>query len=165
MKIRTRRLLALTLGGLIGLSSTARAQAPSENSARGIAMWTIAGAGGGFGVGLWAGLTKFDDAINSDRKVWTSAVVGAAVGAMGGYLIGRSRAGRPRPNPSSTARPQLDWFRTLRSNRRERLPLDSGLPRSFSFHRNVRENGLTFGRQADTLFSAPLPTTLGTTSQ
>ena len=54
--------------------------------------WTIGGAGAGFGVGLWAGLSAFDDAINSDRKVWTSAVVGAAVGAVGGYLIGKSRA-------------------------------------------------------------------------
>jgi membrane protein YqaA with SNARE-associated domain len=71
-------------------------------------MWTAVGVGAGFGVGLWAGLTAFDDAVNSDRKVWTSAVVGAAVGGVTGYLIGRARHDRTRPSTTrmgSTDRP------------------------------------------------------------
>ena len=64
------------------------------------AAWTAVGAGGGFGIGVWAGLTAFDDAINSDRKVWTSAIVGAGAGAVAGYLIGRARDDRSRPSPS-----------------------------------------------------------------
>jgi len=51
---------------------------------------TAAGAGGGFVVGLLIGLSKYDDAINSDRKVWTAALVGAAAGAVGGYFAGRA---------------------------------------------------------------------------
>ena len=41
-------------------------------------IWTAVGAGAGFGLGVWVGLTKFDDAIDSDRKVWTTAT--ASVG-------------------------------------------------------------------------------------
>ena len=62
------------------------------------AIWTAVGAGGGFGVGVWAGLSAFDDAIDSDRKVWTSAIVGASAGAVVGYLIGRARDDRAHPS-------------------------------------------------------------------
>lgn len=79
-------------------AASAQSTAPVSRSQ---VVWTVAGAGAGFGVGLWAGLTAFDDAINSDRKVWTSAVVGAAVGGVAGYLLGRARHDRARP---STAR-------------------------------------------------------------
>jgi len=34
--------------------------------------------GGGFVMGLIAGLAVFDDATNSDRKVWTTALLSAA---------------------------------------------------------------------------------------
>ncbi len=97
MNMRTR-IIALTLGGWIALGSSAHAQTQSTTSGRATVAWTIGGAGAGFGVGLWAGLSAFDDAINSDRKVWTSAVVGAAVGAVGGYLIGKSHARGSRPS-------------------------------------------------------------------
>ena len=66
-------------------------------------VWTFVGIGAGFGVGLWAGLTAFDDSTDSDRKVWTSAIVGAAAGGVIGYLVDRHRA-KPQaaPRPSST---------------------------------------------------------------
>ena len=99
------RVFALMLILVVGISSTPQAQSPGSSS-RGTVAWTIAGAGGGFGIGLWAGLTKFDDSINSERKVWTAAIVGAAVGAVSGYVIGRSRARRPLP-ASPAARPML----------------------------------------------------------
>jgi len=76
---------------IVALNSISVAQAQS----RGPVLWTISGAGAGFGICLWAGLSAFDDAINSDRKVWTSAIVGAGVGALGGYLIARVRSDRP----------------------------------------------------------------------
>jgi hypothetical protein len=100
MNMQTR-IIALTLGGWIALGSSAHAQTQSANSGRATVTWTIGGAGAGFGVGLWAGLSAFDDAINSDRKVWTSAVVGAAFGAVGGYLIGKSRARGSRSSTSA----------------------------------------------------------------
>jgi hypothetical protein len=84
--------VALTCAGCMAVSSIAHAQSRSPQTSRATVTWTIGGAGAGFGVGLWAGLSAFDDAISSERKVWTTAVVGAAVGAVGGYLIGRARA-------------------------------------------------------------------------
>jgi hypothetical protein len=53
-------------------------------------IFTLAGGGGGFAVGVFAGLAAFDDAINSDRKVWTTAILSAAGGAVGGYFLGRA---------------------------------------------------------------------------
>ena len=74
---------------------------PSRSAGNHAIGWTVVGAGVGFGIGLTAGLAAFDDAINSDRKVWTTAIVGAAVGGTLGYLIGR-RHQRPAPSPSPT---------------------------------------------------------------
>jgi hypothetical protein len=50
---------------------------------------TIAGAGGGFALGTFIGLDVYDDAINSDQKVWTTAALMAAGGGVAGYFIGR----------------------------------------------------------------------------
>lgn len=56
------------------------------------ALFTLLGAGAGFGAGLWFGLSKFDDAIDSDRKVWTSMIVGAVAGGAAGYALSGDRA-------------------------------------------------------------------------
>lgn len=82
---------------VVALHSVSVAQAQS----RGPMLWIISGAGAGFGIGLWAGLSAFDDAVNSGRKVWTSAIVGAGVGAVAGYLIGRARTDRNRPSTAA----------------------------------------------------------------
>jgi hypothetical protein len=115
------RVFALTLAAVVGTSSTAHAQPPAGQSSRGTVAWTIAGGGGGFGIGLWAGLTKFDDSINSDRKVWTTAIVGAAVGATVGYLIGRARARRLSPASPAThtviPTPRIEWPRNIGADR------------------------------------------------
>lgn len=52
--------------------------------------WTLVGAAGGFAAGLFIGLNQFDDAINSDRKVWTAALVGAAAGGIAGNILSRN---------------------------------------------------------------------------
>jgi len=52
--------------------------------------WTLVGIGAGFGAGVFIGLNRFDDSINSDRKVWTSAIVGAAAGGLAGGLLSRN---------------------------------------------------------------------------
>ena len=49
----------------------------------------IAGAAGGFAVGFYIGFNAFDDAVNSDRKLWTTSILSSAGGAVGGYFIGR----------------------------------------------------------------------------
>jgi hypothetical protein len=51
---------------------------------------TVGGGGGGFALGLFTGLSVFDDSINSDRKLWTTAALSAVGGAVGGYFLGRS---------------------------------------------------------------------------
>ena len=64
--------IALALAVLLVAPGLARAQSSPARS-RHAPAWIAVGAGSGFGVGLWAGLTGFDDSINSDRKVWTTA--------------------------------------------------------------------------------------------
>jgi hypothetical protein len=51
---------------------------------------TPAGATAGFAAGLFIGLSKFDDAANSERKVTTTALIGATGGGVGGYFLGRA---------------------------------------------------------------------------
>lgn len=89
---------SIVVSFIVALSSVSVAQAQS----RGEVLWTVAGAGAGFGVGLWAGLSAFDDAVNSDRKVWTSAIVSGGIGAVAGYLIGRSRTNHSHPSTTTS---------------------------------------------------------------
>src|SRR5262249_14201949 len=70
-------------------------------------VFTLVGGGGGFALGVFAGLAAFDDSVNSDRKVWTAALVSAAGGAVGGYFIGRSIDKRNWKRGSITSPPQL----------------------------------------------------------
>jgi hypothetical protein len=81
------------LGILILLiSCEAFAQQPAgniEKSSKYRKIFTIAGGGGGFAVGMFAGLAKFDDAVNSTDKITTTAVAGGVGGAVGGYFLGR----------------------------------------------------------------------------
>ena len=93
--------------GLIGLTllttplvaDTGDRTAPPSKTSAGSGskrvLWTIVGIGAGFGAGLFLGLNAFDDSINSDRKVWTSALVGAAAGGLAGNLLGRGKGQRP----------------------------------------------------------------------
>ncbi len=83
---------------LMVFSNAAFAQqpAPTTTPHKYRTILAIAGAGGGFALGAFAGLNAFDDAVNSDRKVLTTAVVGAAGGAAGGYFAGRAIDNRKR---------------------------------------------------------------------
>ncbi|HEX4998803.1 MAG TPA: hypothetical protein VFY29_11285 [Terriglobia bacterium] len=67
-----------------------QASPPVKESNRGRTVLTAVGAGGGFVAGVFLGLKWFDSSINADRKVWGSAIAGAGLGAVGGYLAGRS---------------------------------------------------------------------------
>jgi len=98
--------LAIVLLVWSTLSSSAQAQPAPSLSSR-TALWTSVGAGAGFGIGLFAGLTAFDDAINSDRKVWTSAIVGAAAAGTLAYLLTRRRR-HPSPSRVFTTPPLSD---------------------------------------------------------
>jgi hypothetical protein len=114
MLLRTATLLVLALTATI-----ARAQpAPTRHKPHTFA-WTVIGAGAGFGVGLVAGLDVFDDAINSDRKVWTTAIASAAAGGAIAYLLSRPRRSTAQPTPQrltdGEARALASGFRFVRS--------------------------------------------------
>lgn len=71
--------------------------AARHNSSRGTSttkrvVWSLIGAGVGFGVGAMFGLHKFDDATNSDRKVTISAITGAVIGGLAGGFLSRDGA-------------------------------------------------------------------------
>ena len=95
-----RRVLSGLIVTAILLAGASPAHAQTRSSGR-AALWTIVGAGAGFGLGLFLGLNAFDDAINSDRKVWTSAIAGAAAGGTLGYLVGRSQRSASTPAASA----------------------------------------------------------------
>ena len=61
--------------------------APAQSGGRRLA-WTLVGGGIGFGAGLLAGLSAFDDALYAERKIGATAAAGAAGGVAG-------RAGPP----------------------------------------------------------------------
>jgi hypothetical protein len=84
------RSIAFVLAILLSATAVARAQS-SPAPSRHAPAWIAVGAGSGFGVGLWAGLTTFDDSINSDRKVWTTAILSAAGGGLLAYLLTREK--------------------------------------------------------------------------
>lgn len=49
--------------------------------------WLIpVGAAAGFGLGLLIGFRAYDEAINSDQKIWTTAIVGGVIGGVGGWF-------------------------------------------------------------------------------
>jgi hypothetical protein len=78
---------------LIAAGQPAFSQQPAPRTAESHkyrVIFTIAGAGGGYTAGVFAGIAAFDDAVNSDRKVWTTALIMAAGGAIGGYFLGRA---------------------------------------------------------------------------
>lgn len=53
-------------------------------------IFTIVGGGGGFVLGVFAGIGAYDDSINASRKITTLAVITGAGGAVGGYFLGRA---------------------------------------------------------------------------
>jgi hypothetical protein len=62
--------------------------------------WLIpVGIAAGFGIGLLAGFSAFDEAINSDQKIWTTAILSAAAGGFAGWAVAHHL-----DKPSSTFR-------------------------------------------------------------
>jgi hypothetical protein len=99
-----KRCILLLLLVLLMRSTAFSQQTPSEEgeSHKYRTIMTITGTGGGFAGGVLLGIALFDDAVNSDRKVWTTAIVGAAAGGVGGYFIGRALDQRKRRTTSLT---------------------------------------------------------------
>jgi len=96
-------------------------------------VWTLVGIGAGFGAGVFIGLNAFDDAINSDQKVWTSAIVGAAAGGLAGGLLSRS-LGRGPQVKAMPIRPATELHLTPWPSARRSISSDDEMLR-----RRVRE--------------------------
>jgi len=94
--------LVLTMLAVPALADTGRERGQSgdsnatANATRKRVIWTVIGAGAGFAAGVYLGFAKFDDATYAERKIWTTAIVGAAAGGVGGALLSR-KVGRSVP--------------------------------------------------------------------
>jgi len=117
--MRTRIVSLFVIGLLIAtpaLADTTR-EAPKASSTTKRVIWTAIGAGAGFAAGVFIGLNKFDDALYSDRKVWTAAIVGAAAGGVAGALLSRN-VGRDTPLKvhQATDVPKVTWSEATRGS-------------------------------------------------
>ena len=144
-----KRNMTLFLGVLVLLNcNRALAQQPSPGSNESHkyrAIFTVAGGGGGFALGSFAGLAAFDDSINSDRKLWTTAALSAVGGAVGGYFLGRALDKRQKK--THVTQEVDDFYRNLMrpqwpSNGAERIvvkiPIIKYAPGSIAFNLLVK---------------------------
>lgn len=69
---------------------------------------TIVGAGGGFALGMAVGLSAYDDAIDSDRKVYTAAALTSVGGGVAGYFLGR-HMDKSRTYQEYRVMPEIRW--------------------------------------------------------
>jgi hypothetical protein len=94
----------------------ARDNGAASSSTRKRAIWTVVGAGAGFAAGVYLGFAKFDDATYAERKIWTTAIVGAAAGGVAGALLSRNtRRGVPVTRaPRAPEIPNISWSEALR---------------------------------------------------
>lgn len=79
--------------------------------------WLIpVGIGAGFAIGTLVGLSAYDDAINSDQKVWTTAILSGAAGGFAGWAVSHhldkpSKSAfrwNPSPNPTDVRQASVD---------------------------------------------------------
>ena len=110
-----RKALGFGLAGLllchvpVSADTTGPFPSPStKSSSTKRVVWTLVGIGAGFGAGLFLGLNAFDDAVNSDRKVWTGALVGAAAGGLAGNLLSRTVGRSPKVGVKRPHEPRVD---------------------------------------------------------
>lgn len=87
-----------------------------SSSTRKRVLWTVVGAGAGFAAGVYLGFNKFDDAVYAERKIWTTAIVGAAAGGVAGALLSRnvSRGVPINPPRRATVIPDVSWSEAVR---------------------------------------------------
>ncbi len=112
LKTMQHRLAIITALVLFTWSNTfAQSPPKKEQSHKYRTILTLAGGGGGFALGVFLGFNAFDDAVNADRKLWTTAVISAAGGAVGGYFLGRALD--KRGNKTDVTRATEEFYRAL----------------------------------------------------
>jgi len=117
LKTMKNRLAIITALALFTCSNTFAQSAPTkEESHKYRTILTLAGGGGAFALGVFVGLNAFDDAVNSDRKLWTTALISAAGGAAGGYFLGRALDKRKKKTNVTQA--TEEFYRALMDSQR-----------------------------------------------
>ena len=143
-----RKALGLGLVGLLLCHVPASADAagrspaapPKASSSSKRVIWTLVGIGAGFGAGLFIGLNAFDDAVNSDQKVWTSALVGAAAGGLAAGLLSRNVGRAPQVKAMRPVVPQAGLRLAPWTSARPSISSDDDMLR-----RRVREMNIGAG--------------------
>jgi hypothetical protein len=117
-KISSVILIALLLATPAAAEPTRETPKASSTTKR--AIWTAIGAGAGFAAGVFIGLNKFDDAVYADRKIWTTAIIGAAAGGVAGALlsrnVGRETPVKPQRTNRSTDVPNVTWSDAIKNS-------------------------------------------------
>ena len=106
-----RLAIITTLVLFTGSSTFAQSPPKKEQSHKYRTILSLAGGGGGFALGVFLGFNAFDDAVNADRKLWTTAAICAAGGAVGGYFLGRALD--KRGNKTDVTRATEEFYRAL----------------------------------------------------
>jgi len=94
-KIRVEKRISWGATGLLFviLCSSVNGQPPPQTMQRESMTYRtiglLAGAGGGFTLGLFGGIAAFDDEINASKKIATAAVLSTVGAAVVGYFLGR----------------------------------------------------------------------------
>jgi len=112
--MRVRIISSLVLVALLTGSAPSFADDGSQQKSGGSkgkrAAWIALGAGAGFAGGVFLGLDWFDDATNSDRKVWLTAISFAAAGAITAALLTRNDS---KPSPVARLAPARELIGNL----------------------------------------------------
>ncbi len=96
MRRRSSLLVVVALSLAVAAPAAAQHRDRKSSKASTVVKWTLIGAGIGAAAGFSIGFRAFDDATYADRKITQAMFGGAAIGEVGGWAIGHSRAASAR---------------------------------------------------------------------
>jgi len=106
-------------------------------------------------MGLLAGLAAFDDSVNSDQKVWTTAIASGVGGAIGGYFLGRALDKRHK---TATVTRNTDLHPSLTSSQQTVLGAgDVWIPARLQELQSLEKTRLPVGANWMTQTRTPIP--------
>lgn len=105
-------LVSIGSESLFGANYPQQASAQETGKKKKNHKWLIpVGIGAGFAIGTLAGLQAFDESINSDQKVWTTAILSAAAGGFAGWAIAHhlDKPSKSDLRLNRMATPSISW--------------------------------------------------------
>jgi hypothetical protein len=73
---------------ILAMSANGWSEEAPKHGHKWTAVWTAIGFGGGFVGGMMYGFANYDDDIGAESKIWTSTLVFAVAGGIGGFFLG-----------------------------------------------------------------------------